>query len=228
MCGKFTQRVGWDGAISFEDLATADSASLETITPMRFAGVIHLDGSGNRKNTRMRWGLVPSDAQDPLIGTKFIHARAETVEQKPTFRENFFQRRGILPIHTFNEGEELTPRKTLQYVVTPRDGLPIGIAVIWDVWTAPNGAQLVTYAMVTTPANELIGKITDRMPAVIPSEHWAKWLGEEAATLDELKGLLVPLKGDWDMHPAGKPPPPPPPPPKLKKPDRSPYQPDLF
>jgi putative SOS response-associated peptidase YedK len=222
MCGKFTQRVGWDSATTFEDLAAANSASLETITPMRFAGVIHLDVAGNRKNTRMRWGLVPPDSQNPLIGTKFIHARAETVEQKPTFREIFFQRRGILPVHTFNEGEELTPRKTLQYVVTPRDGLPLGIAVIWNAWIAPNGAQLGTYAMLTTPANELIEEITDRMPAVIPSEHWAKWLGEEAATVDELKKLLVPLKGDWDMQPAGKPPP------KPKKPDRSPYQPDLF
>jgi putative SOS response-associated peptidase YedK len=148
------------------------------------------------------------DARDPIVGTKFIHARAETIDEKPTFRDDFYHRRGILPVHTFNEGEELTPRKTLQYVITPRDGLPVGIAVIWDAWMAPNGTPLVTYAMVTVPANNLIGKITDRMPAVVQPEHWAKWLGEQPATIGELKALLVPLEGDWDMKAAGRPPPP--------------------
>lgn len=222
MCGKFTQRVGWDSATTFEDLAAANGGALKTVTPMRFAGGIHLNSGGARKNARMRWGLVPSDANDSLAGTKFIHARAETIEQRPTFRDDFFRRRGILPVHNFNEGEEISPRKTLQYVVTPRDGLPLGIAVIWDVWIAPNGTPLVTYAMVTVPANTSIGKITDRMPAVLPPEHWAKWLGEEPATIDELKALLEPLEGDWDMRTAGKPPPPP-------KPSKtSPQQPDLF
>ena len=63
--------------------------------------------------------------------------------------------------------------------------------------------------MVTTGPNALIGKITDRMPAVLPPRHWAKWLGEEPATAGELKALLVPFEGDWTMEPAQKPAPPP-------------------
>jgi putative SOS response-associated peptidase YedK len=188
---------------------------------MRVAGIIHLDRLGSRVTSRMRWGFVPANAPDPMVGTKFIHARAETIEQKPTFREAFFHRRGIVPVRTFNEGEEVTPTKTRQHIISPRDGKPLGIAVVWERWSARNEAALLSFAMVTVAANQFIGRITDRMPAVIAPEHWARWLGEEPASVDELKSILEPMEADWDMQPAGKPPPPP----KPKKPSQ---QPDLF
>ncbi|HEY5337040.1 MAG TPA: SOS response-associated peptidase family protein, partial [Rhizomicrobium sp.] len=120
----------------------------------------------------------------------------------------FFNRRGLVVVSTFNEGEELTPAKTAQYIIAPNDGKAIAIAVIWERWSRGPG-ELQSFAMVTTQANTLIGRITDRMPAVLPPEHWAKWLGEEPATVDELKALLVPFEGDWTMEPAKKPAPPP-------------------
>jgi len=157
----------------------------------------------------MRWGFVPADAPDHTVGTKFIHARAETIEQKPTFRDAFFNRRGLLVIDTFNEGEEITPKKTQQYVITPRGRPATALAVIWERWSGAGPVPLYTFAMVTTPPNPLIAAITDRMPAVIADEHWAKWLGEEPATVDALKAILQPSDIPMDMAKAGKPPPPP-------------------
>jgi putative SOS response-associated peptidase YedK len=212
MCGKFTQKSGWGGAATLDDLAAAGDGAVETVTPMRVASVIRLGASGTRETARMRWGFIPANAEDPNIGTKFIHARAETIEQKPTFRDAFFRRRGLVAVETFNEGEEISASKTLQYVVRPLDGKPLAIAVIWERWSGRGFAELLSFAMVTTPANALIGRITDRMPAVLPPEHWAKWLGEEPATVDELKAIFVPADGDWTMQPAKKPPPPPRPP----------------
>src|SRR5262245_21450421 len=112
MCGKFTQRAGWDGCVTYERLLAANDGVIETVTPVRVSTVIHRDRSGTRRASRMRWGFVPAKASDPSVGTKFIHARAETIEHKPTFRDAFLERRGIVPVHTFNEGEELTPKKT--------------------------------------------------------------------------------------------------------------------
>ena len=109
-------------------------------------------------------------------------------------------------VKTFNEGKEITPRKTEQHVIVPRDGTPIGIAVLWERWEHPEQSELLTFVMVTTPANKLIGTITDRMPAVLAPEHWAKWLGEEPATPDELKALLQPFEGDWEMEAETRPP----------------------
>ena len=200
MCGKFTQRVNEE-----EDERAFAS---ETVTPMRFASVVRFNGV--REIARMRWGFVPADAPDQAAyGTKFIHARAETIDEKPTFRDAFRRRRGLVIVDSFNEGEEITPKKTQQYVVVPRERARLAIAVIWERWNGPSPVPLDTFAMVTTAPNALIATITDRMPAVLDDADWAKWLGEAPATLEELKAMLKPSDIAMDMARAGKPPPPP-------------------
>jgi putative SOS response-associated peptidase YedK len=200
MCGKFTQMMAWDRLVDLDELIRSTSSTPETVTPMRFAAVICC-GDGKRKTVRMRWGFVPAHAHDPMVGTKFIHARAETLHEKPTFRDAFFNRRGLVVVHTFNEGKEITPRKTEQHVITPRDGKPLAIAVIWEHWAGAPAPGLDSFAMVTVLANQLIGTITDRMPAVVLPEHWAAWLGETPASVDEIKANLRPIEGDWEMQP---------------------------
>jgi putative SOS response-associated peptidase YedK len=219
MCGKLTQIAQWSELVTFAELIVARQGPVETVTPMRFASIITSNEQGRRQALRMRWGMVAHTAQDPLAGTKHIHARAETVERLPTFRDAFANRRGLVVVATFNEGKEITPTKTEQHVITPRDGKPLGIAVVWERWTNRNDNELLTFAMVTTPANRLIGTITDRMPAVIAPEDWDKWLGEEPATVEEIKALLKPCEGDWDMRPQEK---------TARPPPRPTLQPDLF
>lgn len=193
--------MSWSTLVTLADFLSAPRAAAETVTPMRFASVITSNAAGERQTERMRWGMVARGAKDPLYGTKHIHARAETIDRLPTFREAFAQRRGLVVVSTFNEGKEITPTKTEQYVIVPCDGNPLAIAVIWERWTHRNEGELLAFAMVTVPANSLIGTITDRMPAVIAPEDWAKWLGEEPATTVELKELVRPFEGDWDMAP---------------------------
>jgi putative SOS response-associated peptidase YedK len=206
MCGKFSQVLAWDGLTLFADLAAADGAS-EAVTPMRFATIIRLGRDGKREAVRMRWGLAAPHAKDPNRSLH-IHARAESIDEKPTFRDAFCHRRALVVVNHFNEGKELSPTKTEQYVVTPNDKQPIAIAVVWERWAEPRGGVLESFAMVTVAANALIGTITDRMPAVIAPEAWGKWLGEEPASIAELKALLVPFHGDWSMRKAEKAPPP--------------------
>jgi putative SOS response-associated peptidase YedK len=118
-------------------------------------------------------------------------------------------------VKTFNEGKEITPKKTEQHRIAPDDGMPLAIAVIWERW----GDMLETFAMVTVPANSLIGTITDRMPAILAPEDWAAWLGETAAGIDALKVMLHPFEGDWTMQPET---------PRPKKSAHQPDQPPLF
>ncbi len=221
MCGKFTQMMSWGEYVRLADLLGLPSDGPSEIgTPMRFANVIALDENRRRRTVRMRWGLVPPWEKDPNKIRGTIHARAETIDQKRSFMNAFADRRGLLVVKTFNEGKELPSGKTEQYVITPRDGKPAAIAVIWERWGEQHGGSLLTFAMVTVPANTLIGTITDRMPAVIQPADWGKWLGEDPATAAELKALLQPFEGDWDMHAAANDKSPPP-----KKPGP---QPDLF
>ncbi len=208
MCGKFTQMMSWGELVRFSDLIGQAEGPAETVMPMHFATVLACNDKGERRAVRMRWGLVPPGAKDPREGTKHIHARAETIENKPTFAESFAHRRGLVVVQTFNEGREVTPTKTEQHTITPRDRLPMAIAVIWDRWSERNEGMLLSFAMVTVAANKLISTITDRMPAIIQPEHWAKWLGEEPASVAELKAMLVPFEGDWHMEPEKRTPPP--------------------
>lgn len=230
MCGIFTQMMSWSELVELADLIGAASDGPEDrTTQMRWARVIALDENGKRQSVRMRWGLVPPWSEEPNTLRGTIHARAETIDEKRTYKGPFAKRRGILVVRTFNEGEEVGS-KTRQYVITPKNGKPIAIAVIWERWTGPDGAPLLTFAMITVPPNTLIGTITDRMPAVLQPEQWATWLGEGQdregrfdATVEELKAMLVPVDGDWDMAPqAPRPPPPRGRPPTPSKPEPEP------
>lgn len=206
MCGKFTQRNEWRELVRLDEIARASvaPAGIETITPIRYAQVIALDGNRERRLVSMRWGLVPPNAANAREAKPHIHARAETIDTKPTFRDAFLHRRGLIFVSTFNEGEEVGS-KTVQYVCTPKDGKHIAIAVIWDRWSE-GGPVLLSFAMVTTPPCPIISTITDRMPALLEDSDWAKWLGEEPASVEELKAMLCVSSRDLDMVRASKPP----------------------
>ena len=202
MCGKFTQMMSWSELVRYADILAADAGPADTVTPMRFASVICVE-DGKRGVKRMCWGLVPPWEKDPSRGNRFIHARAETIDTKRTFRNAFAERRGLVAVSTFNEGEEITPTKTRQYVITPKDEKPRAIAVIWERWQGRDGSpSLLSFAVVTVPPNQLISTITERMPALIAPKDWAKWLGEEPASAEEIMALLRPDESPMDMRPA--------------------------
>ncbi|MEI7790368.1 MAG: SOS response-associated peptidase family protein [Alphaproteobacteria bacterium] len=212
MCGKFTQMMTWralHGLYSLTDKFTDPIPSksapeeVETVTPVRDASVlVWEDGVYNMKC--MRWGFAHKSANAPGSRPDHIHARAETIDVLPTFADAFAHRRGLLIVKTFNEGEEVG-KKTVQHTITPNDGKPMAIAVIFERWKHDDGSELLTFVMVTTPPNPLIAKITDRMPAVIQRSDWAMWLGEEPASLEQIKAILLPQEGDWSMEPEKKP-----------------------
>lgn len=208
MCGKFTQGRSWKDVHAFSQPLTVDAASeqLDTSTPMRGAKIIVSNEDGKRELVTMRWGFPGAKATRPNEPPKHIHARGETVDTLPTFAECFADRRGILPVYTFNEGEELPSGKTKQWTITPKDGQVIGIAVIWREFEFSDGT-LTAFVQGTTEANRLISAITDRMPAIIKLDDWSVWLGENGASEKDAKALLVPFDdaGNWTMEPQDKP-----------------------
>jgi putative SOS response-associated peptidase YedK len=202
MCGKFTANYTWRQVHDYSNLLPSEKAGpIDTATPMRFASVIHLDTQGRRAVLPMRWGFAGRSAKSPAERPKHMHARSETIDKLPAFAVAFAHSRGIVAVETFNEGEELPNAKTKQWTIIPRDGKPIGIAVVFERWTHPDGGELLTFVMATAPANMLISRITDRMPAILPPGSWAEWLGETNAPLSEVKTLLQTFEGDWDMQP---------------------------
>ena len=201
MCGKFTQLATWAEVHAFSQplVSSPHAGQVVVSTPMCMARIMRLNATGGRELASMRWGFAGKGDPDPRR-PRHMHARAETIDKLPTFKRAFASGRGILMVHTFNEGEELPGGKTKQWVITPKDGQPIAIAVISEEWV--NGAErLETFVQVTVPANTLISRITDRMPAILPREAWPAWLGETDAPLPEIKSVLRTYEdgGNWTM-----------------------------
>lgn len=202
MCGKFTMMMSWREVHDLSELTTTSTSAVadEVVgTPMRMVPVIHLDEDGRRTTKMMRWGFADRHAKTPMERPKHMHARAETIDVLPTFAGAFAENRGIILTKTFNIGETKPNGKVVQHTITPRDGRPIPLGVIWERWTDRSEGELLTFVMVTTDANSLIRPKDDRMPAVIPQEACPLWLGEKKAPLAEVKAILGPYEGDWDM-----------------------------
>lgn len=129
---------------------------------------------GRRLLGSFRWGLVPAGAGDPARGPRPINARAETVADRPIFRDAFARRRCLLPADGFYERESRDGRKQ-PWFIAPADGGILAMAGLWSTWRHEE-TILRACAIITTSANRTVGPLHDRMPVFLPPEHWDLWL----------------------------------------------------
>jgi putative SOS response-associated peptidase YedK len=144
-----------------------------------------------------RWGLIPHWANDPRIGPRLINLRDETLLTREGFRLALERRRCIVPADGFYEWRRDRRGRRTPYYFTRRDGAPLGLAGIWDVWSPAEGERVASCAIVTTDANALVAPIHDRMPVVLPPDAYEMWLSPTPSSLDELAPLLAPCPPDW-------------------------------
>ncbi|HET8960299.1 SOS response-associated peptidase [Nocardioides sp.] len=152
----------------------------------------------------LRWGLVPSWAKDPAIGNRMINARMETVATKPAYRRAFASRRCLLPADGYFEWyptEEKTkagkPRKQ-PFFIRPRDGGILAMAGLYEIWKDPTRDEddperfRWSCTVLTTEAEDTLGRIHDRMPLMVEPDRWSSWLDPGVSGKDDLLSLLVP------------------------------------
>jgi putative SOS response-associated peptidase YedK len=143
-----------------------------------------------REATFLKWGLVPRWAKDPAVGNRLINARAETVTEKPSFRDAFKRRRCLVPLDGFYEWSRRGDRKRPFYFHM-RDGEPFAVAGLWEVWEG-DGGPLETCTLLTTGANELLAPYHDRMPVILRPEDYDRWLDADISRPELLLPLLRP------------------------------------
>ncbi|HVK19200.1 MAG TPA: SOS response-associated peptidase [Fimbriiglobus sp.] len=189
MCGRYTLSSPPEDVRAFFSLpGLPELRPRYNIAPTQIVAVVGLKPDGRTRGlASLRWGLVPSWANDPK--RPMFNAKAETVHRLPTFRDSFKSRRCLIPADGFYEWPKTGPKVAHHF--RPKDGEIMAYAGIWDSWEQEDGRPLVTCAILTVAAVEPVSAIHDRMPLILPPERWDAWL-DPAATVAELLPLLAP------------------------------------
>jgi putative SOS response-associated peptidase YedK len=142
--------------------------------------VVRLDPKADgRVLGTLLWGLIPYWAKDRKIAWKCINARGETVKTTPAFRSAYKARRCLVLADAFYEWRANGKAKQ-PYAIAMRNREPFALAGLWENWKEPTSDQWVrTFTIVTTAPNELVAPLHDRMPVVLASADYDRWLGED-------------------------------------------------
>jgi putative SOS response-associated peptidase YedK len=144
--------------------------------------------TGERSLDLLRWGLIPHFCSEKPKPPP-INAPAESVRDKPLFREAYSKRRCILPVDGFFEWQAVRGEKAKQpFAIAMRDGAPFGLAGLWENWQDPKSGEWVrTFCILTTRANALVRPIHHRMPVILHPSDYGRWLSDEPDPRDLLK-----------------------------------------
>ena len=188
MCGRYALHAHPQVvALQFGLAAPPELKARYNIAPASQVLVVRA-GESAAQAALVRWGLVPRWARDPAIGAKLNNARAESVTEKPSFREAFRKRRCLIPASGFYEWKAEAGGKQ-PYYIHPAQGELFALAGLWESWRGPHGV-LETCAVITTAANAAMRPIHDRMPVIVAPRDYARWL--DGAPGNDVPELLRP------------------------------------
>ena len=142
-----------------------------------------------------RWGLIPSWAKDPSMGNRMFNARAETLSEKPSFKNAFKKRRCLIIADGFYEWQKLGKLKKPLYF-SLKSGRPFGFAGLHETWVSPDHQPIHTCTILTTEPNKLIKPIHDRMPVMVPKEREAFWIDPDNQNQKDLLSILKPYPSE--------------------------------
>jgi putative SOS response-associated peptidase YedK len=156
--------------------------------------------NGIRHFRLMRWGLLPAWVKDPRKFALLFNARAETVLEKPAFKNAMKRRRCLIPADGYYEWQASEKRKRPHFIHR-RDGGPIGLAGLAETWIGPNGEELDTVAIVTAPASPDLAVLHHRVPVTIAPGDFERWLDCRDDNTETVMTLLTaPTEGEFVWH----------------------------
>ena len=205
MCGRFTLKTRPE--VLAEHFGLPEVPGFEprfNIAPTQPVAIVRaLPETGGRELSRLRWGLIPSWADDPAIGLRLINARAETAAEKPAFRAAFRQRRCLVLADGFFEWAKSGGGKQ-PYHFRLKDGGPFAFAGLWELWSKGE-EPIESCTLLTTEANDMVGPVHDRMPVLLEPEAYGRWLDPQLRRTEEVSDLLRPFPAGRMMgYPVGR------------------------
>jgi putative SOS response-associated peptidase YedK len=190
MCGRFTRtrpasRIAPLFDALFDD---QDEPARYNIAPTQPIAAVRQEIDGRRLRM-LRWGLVPSWAKSLTEGNKHFNARAETITERPSFRDAYKKRRCLIVADGFYEWEQQGKQK-LPYYFRLKGNEVFGFAGLWERWK-----EVESCVIITTEANELVRPLHERMPVILRPKDYGRWLDPKEAD-GELRSLLVSYPAD--------------------------------
>ena len=108
-----------------------------------------------------------------------FNARAESVTDKPMFRDAFKRHRCIIPASGYYEWIA-KPDGKQPYFNSAASGSVLNFAGLWDRWKNPEGEPVTSCTIIVTDANAMTRPIRDRMPVILDNANFGPWLNGEA------------------------------------------------
>ncbi|MCE9606590.1 MAG: SOS response-associated peptidase [Planctomycetia bacterium] len=192
MCGRFTLRSQLKDLIAefaFEPPTKLVWAPRFNVAPTQNIAIVK-----EGRLSYARWGLIPSWADDPKVGSTLINAKAEEVAEKPTFRSSFRRGRCLILADGFYEWKQEGKVKQ-PYYIRMADDRPFAFAGLADHWERDDRA-IDSATILTTEASPMMSEIHDRMPVILPKEAYELWLDPQFPGKEALLGILKPYSSD--------------------------------
>lgn len=207
MCGRFTLRQWNELNTRFQAHWELEDSGAQpprfNIAPSQSVPIVLAEG--NQRHLQLaRWGLIPGWAKDAAIGNKMINARAETLDEKPSFRAALRARRCLVPADGFFEWYTPTaapadargkPVRQPLFFHRPDDGL-FAFAGLYEHWRDPAGQMITSCTVISTRANGLMAPYHDRVPVILRPDQEADWLAPDAYSSGRWRHLLEPWADD--------------------------------
>ncbi|WP_193371146.1 SOS response-associated peptidase [Pelagibius marinus] len=210
MCGRFTNQITWRELVELYEIHDQPALNLRpryNVAPSQDIPIVRPvpvedeeDEDAPREVVMARWGLVPFWAKDLKVGYKMINAKAETVDEKPAFRNAFKRRRCLIPADGFYEWKKLDKKEKQPYRLCLPEQRAFAFAGLWE---ANDKLEVTSCTIITTEPNAVAAEIHDRMPVILPPEAYAGWLSQ-ATPPEEAKALLKPYAGEMIAYPVDK------------------------
>ncbi|MBP2239592.1 putative SOS response-associated peptidase YedK [Cytobacillus eiseniae] len=199
MCGRFTLTATFSEIIDRFNIQAAIEEQLYepsyNVAPSQSVLAVINDGKKNRLGY-LRWGLIPPWAKDTKMGHKMINARAETIFEKPSFRQAFQKKRCIIIADSFYEWKRHGDQTKTPMRIKLANNRLFAMAGLWETWKSKDGQPIHTCTVITTNPNDLVKNIHDRMPVILNPEDEKIWLNPMINDTETLLNLLKPFPED--------------------------------
>ncbi|AMO36392.1 SOS response-associated peptidase [Thauera humireducens] len=204
MCGRYALYGPQSRLRGQFGVEPADLEERFNIAPSQDAPIVRCGADGARELIAARWGLLPSWVKEPGKLAQPINAKVETAGEKPMFRHAFKRSRALVPASGFYEWVPVAGYKQ-PYFIRPSGGEALfGFGGLLEHWEGPEGFVL-TFAILTTAANDLMRPIHDRMPVIIRPKDYAAWLDPEITDANLVRELANEYpSADMEVYPVGR------------------------